>query len=419
MGMWDGLKNVIYEFFHAGEMNENARNFLVAKGMKYLKGDGYVCAGARVYCSGTTTSREDGNQIFFNPTHSMVFFNGKKIMGTEEDNKAENFVFEGEILCKLNNFEKCILDEGIGAYWEDTSEVKLRGKRALLGVSCMHCNYGGTVSFQDTGQDSAFISFVSSFFDPNSRRVIKTIYLAISLQDSAKELGGAIAEKSIIRIIPTGISVFSDTVGIIEATTDVNLCYEAGSSFAKEGSEEERDEMGNFGIRVCDVVGDVSSLFQISAETVEFVRNKKKEIKIKEIEIETSERKIKELEAKLLQDKNLSVFEKRMLKNRISANEYSLSTNNINKNALENDIRKRLNKELQNLPRETSEFLNDKAYSEIIDSISNPWSENEELISSVTNNVSQKWVDYQIDVIRMTESDFYTTSPAFVPKGGK
>lgn len=36
MGMWDGLKNVIYEFFHAGEMNENARNFLVAKGMKYL-----------------------------------------------------------------------------------------------------------------------------------------------------------------------------------------------------------------------------------------------------------------------------------------------------------------------------------------------------------------------------------------------
>ena len=108
-----------------------------------------------------------------------------------------------------------------------------------------------------------------------------------------------------------------------------------------------------------------------------------------------------------------------MLKNRISANEYSLSTNNINKNALENDIRKRLNKELQNLPRETSEFLNDKAYSEIIDSISNPWSENEELISSVTNNVSQKWVDYQIDVIRMTESNFYTTSPAFVPKGGK
>ena len=108
-----------------------------------------------------------------------------------------------------------------------------------------------------------------------------------------------------------------------------------------------------------------------------------------------------------------------MLKNRISANEYTLSTNNINKNALENDIRKRLNKELQNLPRETSEFLNDKAYSEIIDSISNPWSENEELISSVTNNVSQKWVDYQIDVIRMTESDFYTTSPAFVPKGGK
>ena len=177
--------------------------------------------------------------------------------------------------------------------------------------------------------------------------------------------------------------------------------------------------MGNFGIRVCDVVGDVSSLFQISAETVEFVRNKKKEIKIKEIEIERSERKIKELEAKLLQDKNLSVFEKRMLKNRISANEYTLSTNNINKNALENDIRKRLNKELQNLPRETSEFLNDKAYSEIIDSISNPWSENEELISSVTNNVSQKWVDYQIDVIRMTESDFYTTSPAFVPKGGK
>ena len=140
---------------------------------------------------------------------------------------------------------------------------------------------------------------------------------------------------------------------------------------------------------------------------------------LKEIEIERSERKIKELEAKLLQDKNLSVFEKRMLKNRISANEYSLSTNNINKNALENDIRKRLNKELQNLPRETSEFLNDKAYSEIIDSISNPWSENEELISSVTNNVSQKWVDYQIDVIRMTESNFYTTSPAFVPKGGK
>ena len=108
-----------------------------------------------------------------------------------------------------------------------------------------------------------------------------------------------------------------------------------------------------------------------------------------------------------------------MLKNRISVNEYSLSSNNINKNALENDIRKRLNKELQNLPRETSEFLNDKAYSEIIDSISNPWSENEKLISSVTNNVSQKWVDYQIDVIRMTESDFYTTSPAFVPKGGK
>ena len=283
----------------------------------------------------------------------------------------------------------------------------------------MHCNCGGTVGFQDTGQDSAFISFVSSFFDPNSRRVIKTIYLAISLQDSAKELGGAIAEKSIIRIIPTGISVFSDTVGIIEATTDVNLCYEAGSSFAKEGSEEERDEMGNFGIQVCDVVGDISSLFQISAETVEFVRNKKKEIKIKEIEIERSERKIKELEAKLLQDKNLSVFEKRKLKNQISANEYSLSTNNINKNALENDIRKRLNKEFQNLPRETSEFLNDKAYSEIIDSISNPWSENEKLISSVTNNVSQKWVDYQIDVIRMTESDFYTTSPAFVPKGGK
>lgn len=58
------------------------------------------------------------------------------------------------------------------------------------------------------------------------------------------------------------------------------------------------------------------------------------------------------MEARLLQDKNLNVFEKRMLKNRISANEYSLSTNNINKNALENDIRKRLNKELQNLPRE-------------------------------------------------------------------
>ena len=38
---------------------------------------------------------------------------------------------------------------------------------------------------------------------------------------------------------------------------------------------------------------------------------------------------------------------------------------------------------------------------------------------TTTNNVSQKWVDYQIDVIRMTESDFYTTSPAFVPKGGK
>ena len=168
-------------------------------------GDGYVCAGARVYCSGTTTSREDGNQIFFNPTHSMVFFNGKKIMGTEEDNKAENFIFEGEILCKFNKFEKCILDEGIGAYWEDTSEAKLRGKRALLEVSCMHCNYGGTVRFQDTGQDSAFISFV-----PNSRRVIKTIYLAISLQDSAKELGVAVAEKSIIRIIPTGISVFKD-----------------------------------------------------------------------------------------------------------------------------------------------------------------------------------------------------------------
>ena len=103
--------------------------------------------------------------------------------------------------------------------------------------------------------------------------------------------------------------------------------------------------MGNFGIQVCDVVGDVSSLFQISAETVEFVRNKNKEM-------ERSERKIKELEARLLQDKNLNVFEKRMLKNRISVNEYSLSSNNINKNALENDIRKRLNKELQNLPRE-------------------------------------------------------------------
>lgn len=37
--------------------------------------------------------------------------------------------------------------------------------------------------------------------------------------------------------------------------------------------------MGNFGIQVCDVVGDVSYLFQISAETVEFVRNKNKEIK--------------------------------------------------------------------------------------------------------------------------------------------
>lgn len=58
------------------------------------------------------------------------------------------------------------------------------------------------------------------------------------------------------------------------------------------------------------------------------------------------------MEARLLQDKNLNVFEKRMLKNRISVNEYSLSSNNINKNPLENDIRKRLNKELQNLPRE-------------------------------------------------------------------
>ena len=86
--MCDFLKIVFYEFFHECEMNDNSINFFVAKGMKYLMGDGYVCAGARVYCSGTTTSREDGNQIFFNPTHSMVFFNGKKIMGTEEDNKA-------------------------------------------------------------------------------------------------------------------------------------------------------------------------------------------------------------------------------------------------------------------------------------------------------------------------------------------
>lgn len=83
--IWNGLIKTINEFKYPEEMRKTARNFLDSKGRVQLNRSeetAYICAGAIMTCLGSEQGLPFGNGILFNPTHTRVFFNGKRVMGT-------------------------------------------------------------------------------------------------------------------------------------------------------------------------------------------------------------------------------------------------------------------------------------------------------------------------------------------------
>lgn len=63
--MRDGLKQIIYEFQHPKEVRENTRRYIKSKGKKMIDEanedfSSYVCAGARVVCSGSHSTAAEG-----------------------------------------------------------------------------------------------------------------------------------------------------------------------------------------------------------------------------------------------------------------------------------------------------------------------------------------------------------------------
>lgn len=91
----DGFDQRWYEFWNPKEVREKVKKHIDSKGRVQLNRDeetGYICAGARVVCSGSSASAADGNVIVFNPKYSKAYFNGKRIMGTTADIEGDNFV---------------------------------------------------------------------------------------------------------------------------------------------------------------------------------------------------------------------------------------------------------------------------------------------------------------------------------------
>ena len=165
----------------------------------------------------------------FNPIHASVFFDVKRIMGTTADIKGENFIFLGKIVCDLREDKSCALNRGIGSLrWEGYSKLQIGEENALLENTYAECPDGGLVRFFTNGQDSEFISFVSSYIDPNQGRLVKTVYTSVTLYKSGVDVGMAVAEKSVIKFVPAGVEFLGGTRSLITTTTGVDFCYEAG-----------------------------------------------------------------------------------------------------------------------------------------------------------------------------------------------
>lgn len=63
--MWDGLKQIIYEFRQLKEVREKTRKYIDSKGKKMIDEvnedpSSYICAGARVVCSGSHSTAAEG-----------------------------------------------------------------------------------------------------------------------------------------------------------------------------------------------------------------------------------------------------------------------------------------------------------------------------------------------------------------------
>lgn len=63
--MWDGLKQIIYEFRQPKEVREKTRKHIKSKGKKMIDEanedfSSYVCAGDRVVCSGSHSTAAEG-----------------------------------------------------------------------------------------------------------------------------------------------------------------------------------------------------------------------------------------------------------------------------------------------------------------------------------------------------------------------
>ncbi|MEZ7718613.1 PAAR-like protein [Leptotrichia wadei] len=399
--MWDGLKQIIYEFQHPKEVREKTRKYIDSKGKKMIDEvnedpSSYICAGARVVCSGSHSTAADGDVIVFNPTHASVFFDGKRIMGTTADIKGENFIFLGKIVCDLREDKSCALNRGIGSLrWENYSKLQIGEENALLENTYAECPEGGLVRFFTSGQDSEFISFVSSYIDPNQGRIVKTVYTAVTLYKSGVDVGMAVAEKSVIKFVPAGVEFLGGTRSLITTTTGVDFCYEAGYAYMKKRSEKDKKKMGQKGAKTCDFVENATSVFSLGTDSADFIVNKNKEIKARNLEIIESKTRIEELERKLTSG-NLTDLDKKYIRNRISANKYGIEVNELNITVAENDIRKRLENEYRKAPKTLGKYTKDQIKGKLLESITQPW------------------VDYETNYITRTEGHFYTTEPTNV-----
>lgn len=255
--MWNGFLTTLNDFAHWKENEKKARKTAEEAELIFLdkKWNGsYITFGARLWCSKQEASvyEETGNSIMFTPTHASAFYklNENSRMGTTVDKDPENFYIQGTIKCTKGG--NCIINNCGADEWEETSDVMIEeGEALILDSYCCCCENKGILRFLSTGQEPEVLTFISSYFNPASRKLAKITYTGFSLYGSGGTLIGAIKEGGVLRITTSTIGFAGDTRGIISDLTGVDTCQEFGGGLVGENGAKEK--VGKIFSTTCDI----------------------------------------------------------------------------------------------------------------------------------------------------------------------
>ena len=114
------------------------------------------------------------------------------------------------------------------------------GEALILDSYCCCRENNGILRFLSTGQEPEVLTFISSYFNPTSRKLAKITYTGFSLYSSGGTLIGAIKESGVLRITTSTIGFAGDTRGIISDLTGVDTCQEFGGGLVGENGAKEK-----------------------------------------------------------------------------------------------------------------------------------------------------------------------------------